>query len=368
MEEIQKYDCLFNKFSRDFKDKFKKLNCWKKIGDKFGMTPQDVESRYKNIRTAYGRFLKKSKSVPSGSGRDAVPLPKEFANLEWLSIFIEHKNTVSNLQSNTAEDLTEADETTEDLCDHRSGKDNSIELEASEPGAAPVDLDSEYGLSDSFSPSTENSERKSSRNATPEPPEKVAKVKANTNVGRPKMKSRPWSAESKKPTKDEVDKALLKTANSLADHMKNQKQNLSRNEDEETLFCKSLIPRLKKLTPYAKATARLQIEQLFFQLEFANPSWGVPQSNAMTGSMQSSSNVRPFNPQNQLAEARHHFLETPRMEMHSTSAFADAAGKFQTGLHPQQQNASNIQQTSEFTKGFEEKKANYAPPIYTQLN
>ena len=35
MEEIQKYDCLDDKFSLDYKDKFKRLNCWNKIGETF---------------------------------------------------------------------------------------------------------------------------------------------------------------------------------------------------------------------------------------------------------------------------------------------------------------------------------------------
>ena len=30
--EIQRYECLYNKFSRDFKDKYKKMNCWTKVG------------------------------------------------------------------------------------------------------------------------------------------------------------------------------------------------------------------------------------------------------------------------------------------------------------------------------------------------
>ena len=36
-----------------------------------------------------GSFLKGRKSVQSGSGRDAVPIPREFVNLEWLSVHIE---------------------------------------------------------------------------------------------------------------------------------------------------------------------------------------------------------------------------------------------------------------------------------------
>ena len=91
LEEVQKYDCIYSKYSRDFKNKFKKYNCWVQIATKFDTTPEAADKRFKNIRTAYGRFLKKRKNVPSGSGRDAVPtIPEEFANLNWLSTLINH--------------------------------------------------------------------------------------------------------------------------------------------------------------------------------------------------------------------------------------------------------------------------------------
>ena len=34
MEEVQKYECLYNKFSKEYKNKFTRLNCWWKIGAK----------------------------------------------------------------------------------------------------------------------------------------------------------------------------------------------------------------------------------------------------------------------------------------------------------------------------------------------
>ena len=35
MEEIRKYDCLFNRFSKEFKDKLKKINACSKVGQGF---------------------------------------------------------------------------------------------------------------------------------------------------------------------------------------------------------------------------------------------------------------------------------------------------------------------------------------------
>ena len=45
----------------------------------------------------YGRYQKKVKAIRSGSVRDAVPTPKDFAGLEWLQKYISHRPTVSNM-------------------------------------------------------------------------------------------------------------------------------------------------------------------------------------------------------------------------------------------------------------------------------
>ena len=97
MEEVQKYDCLYNKYSKSYKDRYIKINCWTKIGEKFDMSAADAEEKIENVRTGYGRYLKKVKAIPSGSGRDAVPTPKDFAGLEWLQKYISYRPTVSNM-------------------------------------------------------------------------------------------------------------------------------------------------------------------------------------------------------------------------------------------------------------------------------
>ena len=62
------------------------------------MDAPEAERRYKNCRTSYGSYLKKRKSVPSRSGRNAVPTPAEFANLERLKNHINHRaETVTNI-------------------------------------------------------------------------------------------------------------------------------------------------------------------------------------------------------------------------------------------------------------------------------
>ena len=40
----------------DFKDKNKKANCWDKIGQKFYLSAGEAEAKFRNKRTAYGRY------------------------------------------------------------------------------------------------------------------------------------------------------------------------------------------------------------------------------------------------------------------------------------------------------------------------
>ena len=45
IEEIQRYECLYNKLSKDYKDRRPRENVWETIGQKFGLTAKAV---YKN--------------------------------------------------------------------------------------------------------------------------------------------------------------------------------------------------------------------------------------------------------------------------------------------------------------------------------
>ena len=56
MEEVARYECVYNRSSKDFKDKNKKANCWDKIGQEFCLSAGEAEAKFRNIRTAYGRY------------------------------------------------------------------------------------------------------------------------------------------------------------------------------------------------------------------------------------------------------------------------------------------------------------------------
>ena len=53
MSEVQVYDCLYNKYSRDFKDNYKKINCWQKDGNAVGLTLESTEKKFTGLRQQY---------------------------------------------------------------------------------------------------------------------------------------------------------------------------------------------------------------------------------------------------------------------------------------------------------------------------
>ena len=97
MEEVARYECVYHRNSKDFKDKNRKANSWQKFGETFNLSPAEAEVKFRNIRIAYDRYLKRLKTLHSGSGRDAVP--REFQNLEWLNPHIAHRPSSTNLRS-----------------------------------------------------------------------------------------------------------------------------------------------------------------------------------------------------------------------------------------------------------------------------
>ena len=61
MEEVARYECVYHRNSKDFKDKNKMANWWGIIGEKFDLSTAEEEVKFRYIRTAYGRYIKRLK-------------------------------------------------------------------------------------------------------------------------------------------------------------------------------------------------------------------------------------------------------------------------------------------------------------------
>ena len=279
MEEIQKFDCLYNKYSKDFKDKTKKTNSWAKVAEKLKITPTEAEKRFRNIRTAYSRFLKKAKSVPSGSGRDAVPVPREFENLGWLATYIDHRPTSTNMKqpkqqelNNDSEDEKLAAPDVNDILGEFPNADDGCDVfQLNEMESGNLAPENQQG---SIEPN--DAQTNEAGKQCKDPIGRPKKVSRRSSSLSSDLSSKSWSkASSSSMERAELDKVLVQSANTIANYLSDSKKRqdnpYEETDDEASNFCRSLVPRLKRLPPLKKAQMRMQVEQLFFQAEFAEP-------------------------------------------------------------------------------------------------
>ncbi|XP_003390248.1 PREDICTED: uncharacterized protein LOC100632937 [Amphimedon queenslandica] len=218
MEEVQKYPVLYDRFSSEFKNKYIKQNAWTSVGKAFGASAEEAEKRYKSIRTSYGRYLKKKRHMPTGSGRKDVPCISEFENLDWLNIYIDHRPTVTNINNEHESDVDtcDTDDNEQVLCiSDKSGSDDIV----------------------------------------------ANKMKAG--------EKRPWSKSN---SKSKIDEALVKSIGSITKILEQHPNDVKKGQedvtDEDELFCRSLVPQLKRLPPPLKQQAKIHIQQLLFSTEF----------------------------------------------------------------------------------------------------
>ena len=53
LDVVHNFDCVYNKFSKDFKNKFKKYNCWIKIGESLGFLLKKHKKASKHLNSIW---------------------------------------------------------------------------------------------------------------------------------------------------------------------------------------------------------------------------------------------------------------------------------------------------------------------------
>ena len=79
MEEVARYECVYHRNSRDFKDKNKKVNCWEKIGEKFNLSAAEAEVKFRLRRRFQSTYctqtIKHKSEVKVGSWNSCGAVP-----------------------------------------------------------------------------------------------------------------------------------------------------------------------------------------------------------------------------------------------------------------------------------------------------
>ena len=61
MDIIREYPTIYDRGSRDFKDKNKKSNCWKAVAERLDEPVDIVKRRYEGIRIQFSKYLRARK-------------------------------------------------------------------------------------------------------------------------------------------------------------------------------------------------------------------------------------------------------------------------------------------------------------------
>ena len=195
--------------------------------------------------------MKKRKSVPSGSRRNAVRTPAEFANLEWLNNHINHRaETGTNIAAVPSDSEEEGGDV---VLDEANVDEQERPSELVVEDVANSDNDSRASTTNTWLSSSTGG------NSQENPNNKSNKYKQKRTTGLRKMKK-------KSTTKEDVELALLKTASTLADKVMNAESTPKRREadeedDEDLLYCRSVARRLKTMPAPTKAFVGLQIDR-----------------------------------------------------------------------------------------------------------
>ena len=239
MQEVQLFPVLYNKFDAEFKNIDMKQNAWIKIAEVFKITPVEAAEKYRSIRTAYGRYLKKKRLTPSGSGRSAVK--HEYDYLEWLNVYIEHRETVSNLPvesimspQSQQQDQVFSSKTFQDSDTFTEAGDEALEkvLESSYSTYEPLDSSIPFVPGSNLLNSSEGANASKESN----------KASSSRNPAKKGLGKRPHTDHDG----DELDTSLLKTMKRIGDVLDQTNDETQQTDDEVMLFCKSIAPTLRR--------------------------------------------------------------------------------------------------------------------------
>ncbi|CAB4038117.1 PREDICTED: uncharacterized protein LOC107358483 [Paramuricea clavata] len=274
MEIIRDFPTIYDKRKNDFRDKRKKANCWQQIAKLLETTTEEVERRYKNIRTAFSRYLAKQK-LKSGSGLSDIPnINPRFENLGWLLIHMSSRAGTSNLGlsvSEASEPIRLSDKEP-DLVEESIERDNVIQEESSTNLDDFVDDELFQGQGSELSHggaeevcATDNGVSQTSA---------IKRQKKDYGSGMTWVGAKISNKVQLKQTDEQIKQTMAKLDKSLTYLENSQKENSipTKKMDEESLYCLSLAPRMRRLDARKKALIRSSIEKAFFEVEYGNVS------------------------------------------------------------------------------------------------
>eukprot|EP00112_Aurelia_sp_Birch-Aquarium-sp1_P002537 Seg128.12 transcript_id=Seg128.12/GoldUCD/mRNA.D3Y31 product="hypothetical protein" protein_id=Seg128.12/GoldUCD/D3Y31 len=260
MSCVHKYPAVYDKSCRDYKIPLKKKNAWKAIGLELSIDWAEAQTRYNSIRTNFSKYIKRQRSIRSGSGIGDVPeIKPENGHLRWLL------NTYSTEESTP---IFKRKRTTK--CFRQEKSQEMMVMWREKQFNLDEGPDILHTLR--LPPKKAYSQSQAKRSLDPNHSNEGQSVKEERKK---KTRKGAWSKDAKPVSAIEIDRELVKTMSSLKKAIDDEPTRQSKpvanddGSDDDYHFCLSLVGLLKHLEPHHKVMAKFQIMKIFNDIESA---------------------------------------------------------------------------------------------------
>ena len=256
MDTIRNYRAIYDKSYPEYKNQRVKTNAWQAVATSLGMDVALVQKRYNTIRSNFSKYLKDLKGK-SGCGQGDIEIRPDLEYLRWLITHIKHRQTCSNVQLSQPDflspvatvDMTALDfDAHEQLVDTDDGNADLLACDSRENSVASPD-----GSVVSTVSSTDNNKGQDIRNFNKR---KLEESQETADNKRPWAKTRGFETEVVK-TMQGINASLLHLTTPENENKGRDKGNAD--EDEDSLFCLSLVQKFKRIPTSLKSTLQLNI-------------------------------------------------------------------------------------------------------------
>ncbi|XP_068732649.1 uncharacterized protein [Montipora capricornis] len=234
-EVVRNYRVLYDKECKDFKDKNKKLQAWEKVANEMGMTKDDAQTYFRNMRNKYSREKKKlGKAKVSGAGQDDVTEVKKdlsgmYPYLQWLEPYIVERKTKSNFGGFAADseccEISDSDNESSASMSRSITPDGGLSSDASQPELVQSSMPKAQKASWKFHKQTNESKKK----------------------------------------KSGCEEAELELIQSLGASIAKQGQVVEKEKDEDDIFGTLIASQLRQLPPDKKIWVKMQISNMVYE-------------------------------------------------------------------------------------------------------
>ncbi|XP_066975142.1 transcription factor Adf-1-like isoform X2 [Macrobrachium rosenbergii] len=245
--EVQQYPGLYDQNSYDYRDLRKKEKMWQNVSESLGLHAKECQARWRVLRDKFVREMRKNVN-PKRAGSSALQVYQGswplMSQLMFLTSHVKHKPVRPNKR---------------EIYSDTGGTDEEEELEQSEEEedlTADMKPDpTSYLLTDAAAP-------------PPPPPAEYSTTGPNAKrlkydaveVQKMNSSSSPSSSSAFSSSSSEME--ILKMIVNF------QSARQEDEENEERLFCLSLVPSLKRLPLEKRSLAKLQIQKILHIMEF----------------------------------------------------------------------------------------------------